>query len=234
PLSSLSWEVRGDGARPLLHLWSANHNLTRRVLAITNHSEHCLTLAVECFGRAKPARLEFVRTEMERSVRKQSREEFCQWTASLCSRQFPDETADGFSTHADLEHSLSGNFARGVLKSGRVNWAVLAAPETESSISAVSCLSFGLLWLEKLRCSPRRAPMGGLRPPLPKGTVPETAHLLPALNPKLKIEIYECDPASETLERIDPFALTNISTWLVARRETQSLLDRARPDIQRV
>src|SRR5215813_13405191 len=78
-LASLSWEVRGSGAKPLLHLWSASHNLTRRVLAITNHSEDCLTLAVECFGRSKPARLEFVRVEVERPARKQSREEFCQW-----------------------------------------------------------------------------------------------------------------------------------------------------------
>jgi hypothetical protein len=39
PLSVLSWEIRGNGDKPLLHLWSENHNLTRRVLAITDHSE---------------------------------------------------------------------------------------------------------------------------------------------------------------------------------------------------
>jgi hypothetical protein len=26
PLSTLSWEVRGHGEQPLLHLWSENHN----------------------------------------------------------------------------------------------------------------------------------------------------------------------------------------------------------------
>jgi hypothetical protein len=56
PLSTLSWEVRGNGDKPLLHLWSENHNLTRRVLAITDHSEQRLALAVECFGRSKPDR----------------------------------------------------------------------------------------------------------------------------------------------------------------------------------
>ena len=57
PLSTLSWEVRGNSEKPLLHLWSENHNLTRRVLAITDHSEQRLVLAVECFGRIKPDRL---------------------------------------------------------------------------------------------------------------------------------------------------------------------------------
>ena len=39
PFSGLSWEVRGATEKPLLHLWSENYNLTRRVLAITDHSE---------------------------------------------------------------------------------------------------------------------------------------------------------------------------------------------------
>src|ERR1700741_2882700 len=67
PLSPLSWEVRGNSEKPLLHLWSENHNLTRRALAITDHSEQRLAPAVECFGRNEPDRLEFLRTEFERS-----------------------------------------------------------------------------------------------------------------------------------------------------------------------
>ena len=34
PLAGLSWEIRGGSAQPLLHLWSEQHNLTRRVLAL--------------------------------------------------------------------------------------------------------------------------------------------------------------------------------------------------------
>src|SRR5580704_17929698 len=76
PFSGLSWEVRGASEKPLLHLWSENHNLTRRVLAITDHSEHRLALAVERFGRAKPDRLEFIRREFERDAHELSRQEF--------------------------------------------------------------------------------------------------------------------------------------------------------------
>src|SRR5437879_12052706 len=64
--SGMSWEVRGSGEKPLLHLWSEQHNLTRRGLAITDHSEPQRVLAVERFGRAKPDRLGFVATERAR------------------------------------------------------------------------------------------------------------------------------------------------------------------------
>jgi len=62
PLASLSWEVRGAAEKPLIHLWSAEHNLTRRVLAITDYSEQHLILAVERFGRSKPGQAR-IRTE---------------------------------------------------------------------------------------------------------------------------------------------------------------------------
>jgi hypothetical protein len=60
-------EVRGAAEKPLLHRWSENHNLTRRVLAITDHSEQHFALAVERFGRAKPDGLEF--TSLARDAR---------------------------------------------------------------------------------------------------------------------------------------------------------------------
>ena len=123
PLSSLSWEVRGTGSRPLPHLWSAQHNLTRRVLAITDQSEERLALAVERFGRSRPDRLEFVRVSFERSARELDRDDFCRWIAALCSKEFPDDAVDYFSIHQDLEHSLSGNYPRGVVRSGSARWA---------------------------------------------------------------------------------------------------------------
>jgi hypothetical protein len=57
PLSKLSWEVRGSEDKPLLHIWSEQYNLTRRVIAITDHSDARLVLAVERFGRSRPDRL---------------------------------------------------------------------------------------------------------------------------------------------------------------------------------
>lgn len=70
PFAGFSWEVRGAAEKPLLHLWSENYNVTRRVLAITDHSDERLALAVERFGRAKPDRLEFIRLEFQRASRR--------------------------------------------------------------------------------------------------------------------------------------------------------------------
>src|SRR5258708_35879905 len=90
----MSWEGRGDGGKPLLHLWSEQLNLTRRVLGITDHSEQRLALAVERFGRTKPDRLEFIRREFERGARELSREEFRGRLTYLLAEQFPDETLE--------------------------------------------------------------------------------------------------------------------------------------------
>jgi hypothetical protein len=49
--------VRGKSEKPLLHRWSENHNLTRRVLAVADHSGQRLAPAV---ASAKPDRLEFL------------------------------------------------------------------------------------------------------------------------------------------------------------------------------
>src|SRR5277367_6411400 len=97
PLEGLSWEVRGQGEKPLLHIWSESYNLTRRVLAITDHSEQRLALAVERFGRLKPDRLEFVRKDFQRNERDLSRGAFCDLVGRLLAEQFPDESLESLT-----------------------------------------------------------------------------------------------------------------------------------------
>ena len=141
--------MRGDSEKPLLHLWSERFNLTRRVLAITDHSEQRLVLAVERFGRAKLERLEFVRREFERGARQLSREEFREQLRKLLAEQFPDESVESLTVSADLEHSLAGNYARGLLRRGSVQRAVLAVPSGESSDTMDNSLAFALLGLAR-------------------------------------------------------------------------------------
>jgi len=234
PLSSLSWEVRGTGSRPLLHLWSAQHNLTRRVLAITDQSEERLSLAVERFGRSRPGRLEFVRVCVERSARDLDRDDFCRWIAALCAKEFPDDTVDSFSIHQDLEHSLSGNYPRGIVRSGAARWAAIAANENEAATHAGRLLTFALLWFDRLRESHGKSPIAGLRLLLPNPMIGHVAHILPAINPKIPIELYEYDRPKEILQKVNPSSLTNLSSWLVPLREAQLLLDGARAEVERV
>jgi hypothetical protein len=124
--------VRASDDKPLLHIWSEQYNLTRRVIVITDHSDARLVLAVERFGRSRPDRLEFVRIEFERSARELSREEFCDRLKELLACQFPDETVESATNSADLEHSLSGNYVPCAVKtqvplggvSGRSGWRI--------------------------------------------------------------------------------------------------------------
>ncbi|HET6931750.1 MAG TPA: hypothetical protein VFI45_15590 [Candidatus Acidoferrum sp.] len=225
--SPLSWEVRGNAEKPLLHLWSENCNVTRRVVAITGNSEDHLALAVERFGRVKPERMEIVRLEYTPSPRDLSREGYCEQLRRILAEQFPDETLGKISVAQDLEHSLSKIYARGILHRGSSQIAFLAVPEGESQDALESSLTYGLLWLEKSRQSAKRAGLAALRLILPNGKAPVLANRLRALDDRLAIEVYELDPQRETLQRLDPRAGGNAASWLVPRREAQLLLDRA-------
>ena len=228
PLAGLSWEVRGAAEKPLLHLWSAEYNLTRRVLAITDHSEQRLILAVERFGRSKPDRLEFVRMSVDRSAREMTRHAFCEQLRRILAEQFPDEIVESLMISPDLEHSLSGNYVRGILRRGSAEWAILGVADSESADTVENSLTFALLWLERARQSSRRGTITGLRLILPKGGARVVAQRVGALHPQLALELYERDPVREVLERLDPRSAGNIDSWIVPQRETQSLLDRAR------
>lgn len=232
PFSGVSWEVRGAAERPLLHLWSENYNLTRRVLAITDHSEERLTLAVERFGRAKPDRLEFVRLEFTRAPRDTSRAGFCEFLRGRLAEWFPDETVESLSASADLEHSISGSYVHGLLRRGSSLVALLAVPDGELAAAAENSLTFALLWLDRARHLRCRGTVTGVRLILPKGAARQLVHRRAALNLNLAIEFYERDPASEALTQIDPSRAGNVNTWLVPQRESQALRDAARSALE--
>lgn len=231
-LSGMCWEVRGAPDKPLLHLWSEQFNLTRRVLAITDHSAERLALAVERFGRVKPDRLEFLRVDFERSARELSREEFRQHLKRLLAEQFPDETLESLTVAPDLEHSISGNYARGILRRGSTEIAILAVPDGETADSADNSLTFALLWLGRAQNSSRRGTISALRLILPKGASRNVAHRFAALHPQVTIELFEHDSQRELLEKIDPRIAGNLDTWLVPHRDAEILLAQARPALE--
>jgi hypothetical protein len=185
PLPPLSWEVRGAPAKPLLHLWAENCNLTRRILAITDQSEERILPAVERFGRGTP----------------------------------------------DLEHSLSGLYARGIFRKGAIRGAFLAVPQQATQDAIESSLIFALLWLERARQSSGKGSLSVLRLILPPGKSSLVTHQLAALDPRLAVRIYELDSLHEHIECVDPLGDGNVSSWLVLRRECELLLHRARADL---
>jgi len=217
----LSWEVRGERAKPLLHLWAENCNVTRRVLSILEHANERIILNVECFGRTAPERLEIVRLNFERSPKQISREDFSDQLRRVLAAKFPDETAEKLSIAADLEHSLSGMYVRGISRKGSIRGAFLAVPDSESHDNIESSLTYALLWLERTRLSGRTGNVSFLRLVLPLGKSSLLVHQLAALDPRLPVQIYELNPRLETVEPVSPCSDGNIKTWLLPLRDSE-------------
>lgn len=233
-LSGLRFEVRHDGRKTLIHLWSEERNLVRRVLRIAEQTEGHIVLEVQRFGRTRPDRLEFVCADGAPSPVRLGREKFRDRFRQLLAEQFPDEQISSLTTSADLEHSLSGCFARGLLYRGKRGWAVLGASPAEGAATIDGILTYGLVWLGRARRQAEGRAVAGLRLFLPEGSSRVTAHRLAALGSSTHIELYELDATSRRSRPVDARDIGNLTTWLTPRREIESTLVEAAADIAKL
>lgn len=234
PLAGFRHEVRTQGARVLLQLWSEEGNLVRQVLAIREQSAMLLTLEVQRFGRPKPALLEMVRRDAARAPARLTREKFRARFTRFLREQFPDDELESVTTAPDLEHSLSGNVTRGVMHRGGRQWAILGAPPGELPATLDGALTFGLIWMDLVRQRAGRRVLAGLRLFLPEGATAVTAHRMQALVPAPAIELYAYDEARWQARRVSVSDSGNVATWLTPHREVQRTLEAARSDLTRI
>ena len=232
-LASFEYEIRAQSGGTLLHLWSPDRTLARRVIRISEQAPSLLQLEVEHFGRNKPDRLEFASSD-QRAPAQLTREKFLERFAQMLREQFADEEIVTLSTSADLKNSLSSRYTRGLLKSRDGHWAVLAASPEESAAAIDDMLTFGLLWLENARSRAKIGRVHGLRLFMPPASGKLIAHRVGALSPSTKIEFYELNLALGRARRVDAKELGNVVTWLTARREVEGILAEAAPEIDAV
>jgi hypothetical protein len=222
-----SWQLRGASAKPVLSVHSDQIDITYRIVGIFAEDDSRLALSFERFGNARPGRLEFLRVDFAKPPREVARVEFRARLTRVLSEFFPDEALEStLSIGSDLEHSISGNYVRGIMR-GAARWALLAVADSETLATSANSLTFGLLWLARVRETAREGFVGGLRLIVAKGAGAKLVHLAKALSSSIALEIYEFDPRDETLIRIDLNALANLAAWLVAPRERQLVIDRA-------
>jgi hypothetical protein len=229
-LADFQYEARAQGSGTLLHLWSAERTLARRVVRIAEQSADRLVIEAEHFGRTKPDRLEFT-AGGERPAARLTREQFREAFGELLHAQFPDEEIVALASSADLEHSLSGRYTRALLQGRDASWAVLAVAPSEGAAAIDAALTFGLLWMDYARGRAKAGRFAGLRLFLPEGTGKLLAHRAKALRASMNIEFYELNSALGRARRVDANALGNVMTWLVARREVEGILAAAAPQI---
>ena len=216
----------------LVHLWSEEHNLVRRVLRVVEQSPERIALEVQRFGRSSPSTLEFVSARAERTANRISRERFRARFGALLAQQFPDEHVDSLTTSADLEHSLSGCYARGLMHRGRQVWAATGVSSAEDPATIDSILTYGLIWLDRAREHARGKVVAGLRLFLPEGRSRVTTHRLAALDPSTRIGLYEVHEARWRARAVDTHDIGNLATWLTPRQEVEMTLEEARPAVE--
>jgi hypothetical protein len=232
--AALHYEVRREGKAALVHLWSDQRNLTRRVLRVKERSENRILLEVQRFGNAKPGRLEFLRADSPRSAGRITREQFRSGLRRILSESFPDATVESLSAAKDLEHTFSELYVRGRMHEGSQGWAFLAVSPNESAAVIEGILAFGILWLDWTRSHADRRAVGGLRLFVPEGTSRPLRERLLALSPAARTEIYEWRKPDGPMQKVDPEDAGNVESRLIPRRQIEMALGAARESVTRI
>ena len=233
-LSGLHCEFRQEGNHSLVHLWSDQKSLTRRIVRIKEKTERHLLLDIQRFGRKAPGSLEFVRTDSQRSAGRVSREQFRSSLQRILVESFPDATFESLTAAPDLEHSLSGSYVRGRMQEGSCEWALLAVAPGENAATIDGMLAFGILWLDWLRNRGGKRPIVGLRIFLPQGENRSICSRISALSVAARAEIFELSETDGRMRRLDSADTGNLDSWLVFQNESESTLAQAGEAIGRI
>jgi hypothetical protein len=233
-LDGLQYEVRRQGGEALLYLWGAQLSLVRRVVRVAEQSSERVVVEVERFGHSRHAQLEFRAVGAVRDARRVAREQFCNRLRQLLTDQFPDEIVDSMATAADLQHSISGSYTRGLMHCGTESHAVLGAAPDEDCATVDAILTFGLIWLDRVRDRARGHTVRGLRLFLPSGSSAITAHRLTALASPQEIALYEYDPLYWRMRRLAISDAGNLATWLMPRPDVDQAFAAALPEAERI
>ena len=217
-LARSKYSISGESHRCLVHFWSEERNIVRRVLE-AEVKNGTLRLAVQRMGQARPSKLEICRERDRRSptVRKLARAAYEEKLRRTIDRHFPDFKVALLTTGMDLEKSFGPVYARGLIRRGRSAFAFLGvnAQETQSSIDAA--LTFGILWLEVCRQSQAaNLLVEGLKLFVPGGTSALVRERMASLNrDAAKWRLYEFDERDDALTEIDCADRGNVFTRLV-------------------
>jgi hypothetical protein len=234
--STARYSVSGEG-KCVLHVWSEERNLVRRVLDASLKSG-ALQLQVLRFGQSKPNLLEIAayRDRRAGSAKRIARTRYQAILERTLQREYPGFQLEYFSGSPDLEHSLSPVYTRGLLRAGQSAFAVLGvnSNETQSSVDAI--LTFGVLWLDHQRRQlAGRTVVEGLKLFLPPGRSEIVRQRAAHLNADAaKWQLYELDERSETSEPIDVADTGNIISRLTHAVEPTATRERFAASIARI
>ena len=211
-----------------LQAWDDRRNLVRRVTGVEQETRGKLVLKIERFGKrvGSLALVDMGKPAGEKVTRKSTRLEFRELFRRFLRRQFATHKLAELTTEADLQHSLSPAYPRALLRQGSSAWAAIgAAPDPFHSDGV---LTFGLIWLDYLRCREPGLAIHGLILYLPAGHEKTTCLRLAFLDPRVAQYVAFVYTEEGFEEQIDLRDYGNLDTRLEpCRRRLPSELDPA-------
>jgi hypothetical protein len=236
-LAETRYSVSGEYNKCLLHLWSAERNIVRRILdaEIRNGS---LRLMVQKLGHSHPCKLEICKGYDYRTptARRAARTTYQARLGRALERNFPGFKVTKLSNSMDLERSFGPIYTRGVLRQGRTAFAVLGVNQQETQGSIDAALSFAILWLDACRQSEDpRTLVEGLKLFLPPGCSALTRERLAHLSAEAaKWQLYEFDERHDAITALDPTDRGNIATRLARCPDEAAVLDRFTASVDQI
>jgi hypothetical protein len=228
-LREAKYSISGEHNRCLLHVWSAERNVVRRVLDSEVRND-VLRLMVQRMGHAKPSKLEICRERDRRSpsAKRMARLAYSRMLGRVLMKQFAGWKATALNTAMDLERSFGPVYARGLLKQGQRGFAALGVNGEETQASIDGALTFGILWLDACRnAQAGKMVVEGLKLFAPAGSSDVLRERMGHLDRfAAKWQLYEVDGREESLREIDVADCGNVATRLVRVTEETAAHDR--------
>jgi hypothetical protein len=228
-LSRARYSLSGERGKCLLHLWSAERNIVRRVLAAEVKGS-TLRLSVQRLGHSQPSKLEICREHDRRSpsMKRTARAVYRGRLQRMLERTFPGWRLVQLSTAMDLERSLGPTCTRGLLRRGRSAFAVVGINNEESQVSVDAALTFGIVWLDICRkAHAKDLAVEGLKLFVPSGHSALTRERIAHLSQQAaKWHLYEFHERDDSLREIDCSDRGNVFTRLVHCPDEEATLAR--------
>ena len=236
-LAEAKYSISGEHNKCLLHVWSSERNVVRRVLDLENRGE-TLRISVQKMGQNRPTKLEICRERDRRnaSAKRAARVTYRKVLERALRRAFPEFPSLQLTTGIDLEKSFGPVYTRGLLQRGQSAFAVLGvnAQELQSSIDAA--LTFGILWLDHCRqAQAGKLVVEGLQMFVPAGCSGLVRERMARLSrDAAKWQLYELKEYDGELHAIDIQDRGNVATRLVRCLDDLDLHRRFRDPINLV
>jgi hypothetical protein len=236
-LAESKYSISGEHHKCLVHLWSAERNIVRRVLDAEIKHE-VLRLTVQRMGAPKPAKLEICRERDRRTptAKRAARLAYQRALHRVLQRRFAGFNVAQLSTSMDLERSFGPIYARGLLRRGQSGFAVLGVNGQETQTSIDAALTFGVLWLDACRqAQAGKLLVEGLMLFVPAGASALTRERMAHLDrAAAKWQLYEFDERADALKEIDIFDCGNVASRLLHSLDYHAAMQRFAQAVARV